>query len=80
MRPWQRLVPLAAAVFLAAGVLAVSGRFLRPRRPRSRFRRGWVAGTGFARIRVAAAAGTGVSGRPGWRAVPGCGTASRGGE
>jgi hypothetical protein len=25
MRPWQRLVPLAAAVFLAAGVLAVSG-------------------------------------------------------
>jgi hypothetical protein len=35
---------------------------------------------GFARIRVAAAAGTGVSGRPGWRAAPGCGTASRGGE
>ena len=25
MRPWQRVVPLAAAVFLAAGVLAVSG-------------------------------------------------------
>ena len=25
MRPWQRVVPLAAAVFLAVGVLAVSG-------------------------------------------------------
>ena len=46
MRPWQRVVPLAAAVFLAAGVLAVSGRFPRPRRPHSRFRRGWAAGTG----------------------------------
>ena len=33
---------------------------------------------GFARIRVVAAAGTGVSGRPGWRAAPGCGTASPG--
>lgn len=35
---------------------------------------------GFARIRVGAATGTCVSARPGWRAAPGCGTASRGGE
>jgi hypothetical protein len=37
----------------------------------------WKGRHGFARLRVAAAAGTGVSGQPGWRAAPGCGTASR---